>query len=251
MSKIPVETNPSMAGGLRNIPRFTRQYAQNRSFGMLISLVLFAAIFGGIFGASYILGEAYRAGNVPLLVIASTALLLSLAACVWLSVPKWGGKFISQLSSQFYAMDGNVGLDASHQVSRGTLRALAGFLSVGIVLIVLLSLIDVLPIRFLQPASALFVVPFLIGLWLVMRPTVGLAALLWPALYGLHAVLILAGLPIALERPWDWLNMLIPTVGYGVLTGLIVHLIGQSALRSLKKLTYVTSANVEQEAVDR
>lgn len=250
MSKLPVETSSSMAEELRKIPRFTRQYAQNRSVGMLIALGFFAVTFGGILGASYLLGEAYRSGNVLLWLITTPLLLVALAACIWLSLPTWGGGVISQLTARFYATQGNIGLGTAHDVSRRTVRALAGFLFVGIGLIVMLGLFDVLPMRLLQPASALFVVPFLVVLWLLMRPMVGYAMLLWPVLYGLHAAFILAGIPIAFASPWDWLNMLIPTVGYGLLTASIVHLIGQSSLRSLKKLTYGESADVNQNAVD-
>jgi hypothetical protein len=41
----------------------------------------------------------------------------------------------------------------------------------------------------------LFVVPFLLALTFLMRPAVGYLSLLWPWLYGLHALLLLAGVP--------------------------------------------------------
>jgi hypothetical protein len=89
----------------------------------------------------------------------------------------------------------------------------------------------------MQPISAIYVVPFLVILWLLMRPTVGFISLLWPALYIIHAVLILVGVPILFVGRWDVLNMLIPTVGYGLLTGLISHFYSRYALWKLRRVS--------------
>ena len=59
--------------------------------------------------------------------------------------------------------------------------------------------------------------------------------LLWPALYGLHAILIVAGVPIIFVGAWSSLNMLIPVIGYGLLTGLISHAYSRFALRKLRR----------------
>jgi hypothetical protein len=87
----------------------------------------------------------------------------------------------------------------------------------------------------MQPISAIYCVPFLVGLWLLQRPLSSPIMLLWPALYVLHAVLIVAGVPIVFGGPWSQLNMLIPVAGYGMLVGLISHAYSRFALRKLRR----------------
>lgn len=70
----------------------------------------------------------------------------------------------------------------------------------------------------------------------------GYLALLWPGLYALHAILILAGAPIVLTGPWEALNMLIPIAGYGMLAGLASHAYGRFALHRLRRLAQVDRA---------
>ena len=96
-----------------------------------------------------------------------------------------------------------------------------------------------IPSKFMQPISAVYVVPFLVGLWLLMRPMAGYAALLWPLLYAIHAILILAGAPILFTGPWEVLNVVIPIAGYGLLASLAGHFYSRVALRHLKRLTQV------------
>ena len=85
----------------------------------------------------------------------------------------------------------------------------------------------------MQPISAIYCVPFLVGLWLLLRP-VSIPLALWPALCGLHAILIVVGAPIVFVGAWSSLNMLIPVCGYGMLTGLISHVYSRFALRKLR-----------------
>jgi hypothetical protein len=69
-----------------------------------------------------------------------------------------------------------------------------------------------------------------------MRPAVGPITLLWPVLYALHAILILAGVPIVFVGPWESLNMLIPIVGYGLVTSVLGHLYSRWALHSVRTI---------------
>jgi hypothetical protein len=64
----------------------------------------------------------------------------------------------------------------------------------------------------------------------------GLAVVLWPVLYALHAVLLLSGAPILFEDKWEVLNMLLPVFGYGMLSFLAGHLYSRIALRRLRHL---------------
>jgi hypothetical protein len=98
----------------------------------------------------------------------------------------------------------------------------------------------------MQPISALYVVPFLVGLWFLMRPMAGPLALLWPALYAAHAILILAGAPIVFTGAWEGMNMLFPVAGYGLLSGLAGHLYSRVALGRLKRLTQADPAGADR-----
>ena len=71
----------------------------------------------------------------------------------------------------------------------------------------------------------------------------GFLALLWPALYAVHAILIVAGAPILFTGKWVSLNMMVPVAGYGILSALIAHLRGRFALRKLRRLAGAGSVN--------
>ena len=72
---------------------------------------------------------------------------------------------------------------------------------------------------------------------------------LWPVLYALHAILIVAGAPILFTGEWVGLNMLIPTVGYGLLAALVGHLYSRFALHKVKRLarTGLPTADSQEE----
>jgi hypothetical protein len=93
----------------------------------------------------------------------------------------------------------------------------------------------------MQPVSALYCVPFMVFLYFWQRPKVGFLMLLWPALYAIHAILIVAGVPIvfAEESKFFSLNMLIPTFGYGFLTSVIGHIYSRYALKKLKTAAHL------------
>ena len=91
----------------------------------------------------------------------------------------------------------------------------------------------------MQPLSAAYCVPFMIFLYFFQRPKYGPLMLLWPVLYAIHAILIVAGVPIVFseESGLVSLNMFIPIFGYGTLTFLISHLYSRYALKKLKGVT--------------
>jgi hypothetical protein len=99
----------------------------------------------------------------------------------------------------------------------------------------------------MQPVSAIYVVPFLLVLHLMIRPAAGKLMLLWPTLYALHAILVVAGAPILFSGHWKGLNMLMPIAGYGLLTSLICHLYSRYALRKVKRLAQMELPGVCQQ----
>jgi hypothetical protein len=98
----------------------------------------------------------------------------------------------------------------------------------------------------MQPVSALYVVPFLVFLYLWQRPVISPLTLLWPTLYTIHAILVVAGVPIQFGGRLVFLNMLIPIAGYGVLCGLLGHIYSQYALKRLKTTAHLQENTDEQ-----
>jgi len=57
---------------------------------------------------------------------------------------------------------------------------------------------------------------------------------LFAVLYAIHALLYISGAPVRFRNPWEVLDMVISTFGYGILTALLGHLYSRYALRRLK-----------------
>jgi len=230
----------------RRIAKSARTYAQNRSLGVVVFMVVFLLLSAAIAGPSLLAGGAYRSGNMPLLCASIAVLVLALAALIYFSVPGWGGKLQQRLVKRLYAREGNVAFSPPSQSANVWGPVLAAGFGICVVASVVLDFAFEIPSKYMQPISALYVVPFLVGLWFLMRPMAGYPALLWPLLYAAHAILIVSGAPILFTGRWEALNMLVPIAGYGMLSGLVGHLYSRVALRQLKRL-----AQVDPTAADR
>jgi hypothetical protein len=215
---------------------WVRRYAQNRTLPMLLNLGIFVLLFAAIGVPSYWGGIAYRSGNITLFVACLCIALVAMLAIFYISVPGWGGRRLQRLGEKLYSNEGRVSLAIAGGTRNRWIALLAAGLAIGVLVSVALGLVGYLPSKYMQPVSALYVVPFLVGLNLLMRPATGYIPLLWPALYTLHAILILAGAPIVFPEPWESLNMLIPVVGYGALSGLIGHVYSRWALRNVRAI---------------
>jgi len=87
--------------------------------------------------------------------------------------------------------------------------------------------------------SALYFVPFLVFQYFLKRPRVGPLVLICPILYTIHALLIVAGVPIFFTGNWGIWNMFLPVFGYTFLTYVICHVYSRYALKKLKGLTHL------------
>jgi len=240
---VPLDTEK-----LKEIPKWTRKYAQNRTIPFLIFLTINLCLFAGITIPSYFGGIAYRNGNVVLFGISIFVLIISMICVIIISVPKWGSKIIERITRRVYAGEGSISISVpeSMREKKWVGYAVAMVFGSCVFLSVILGLLGYLPIKFMQPLSALYVVPFLVFLYLWQRPIISPLALLWPTLYAIHAILVVAGVPIQFDRPWIFLNMLIPTAGYGVLCGLLGHIYSRYALKKLKTAAHLQENTNEQ-----
>jgi hypothetical protein len=202
-----------------------------------VALVVYAVLCLAIGGFSYLSGMAYRDGDTTLLAACVGVLTVALAATIYLAVPRWGGWRLHELAHRLYAAEGQVTISTPRADRSWLILALAAAFGLCVLGSVILGVMGYLPTdKYMQPISALYVVPFLVALLFLMRPAVGYIALLWPLLYALHALLIVAGAPIVFVGRWEPLNMLVPMFGYGLVTSVVGHLYSRWALHSVRAI---------------
>ena len=242
------EQQPQQERDLRELPKWARRYAQNRTLPVLVLQVMYlvgAGVFGGL---SYLGAWAYMHGER--LLAASSVLVLSAFAAWWL----WFGfsgaaKLVPRITARLYGREGTVTIGQTPEGAVQRLPSLVWFLVLFCVFAhVGLSFWALIPMRLMQPTSALYAVPFLIYLGMRLRQVGSPLMFLWPALYALHAMLLLAGAPIYFGGRYQALNMLIPTVGYGILAALAGHIYSRVALRRLRALA--ATPETTQEGVE-
>jgi hypothetical protein len=222
----------------RQLQHWVRQYAQNRSLPVIVGLAAFVLLFLAISVPSYWGGIAYRSGNTSVFIACLAVVIVAMAATIYVAVPRWGGRRMQQVAELIYAREGSVTLSAPCAHRPWLITAIGVAFGVCVVGSVILGLLGYLPNgKYMQPISALYVVPFMVALNFLMRPATGYIPLLWPFLYALHAMLIIVGLPIAFVGGWESLNIIIPIVGYGVLTSLAGHVYSRWALQKARAIT--------------
>jgi hypothetical protein len=231
------EPRPAELEEAQRIQQWVRRYAQNRSLPVAVGLLMFVILFLAISVSSYWGGIAYRDGNATLFAICISVLAVALAATIYFSIPRWGGRRLQEIANRLYADEGQVSIAMPRARRPWLIAGLGLAFAMCVVGSVSLGVLGYLPTdKYMQPISALYIVPFLVALNFLMRPAVGYIGLLWPLLYALHAVLIVAGAPIAFVGRWEPLNMIVPIIGYGLLTSLIGHLYSRWALHSVRSI---------------
>jgi hypothetical protein len=199
-------------------------------------MLLFLATWAVIAGLSWLSGWAYFSGS-PLFPLFAAAAIASCAIWVWISVT---GRLrpVEAAFRRMYADEGEaVPMTPPAQSCRGP--RIAGILFASAIFLTVLSdFIFNWPLRYMQPISAIYCVPFLVYLCYAQGRFAAPLMLLWPALYAIHAAIVLAGVPLGiLERPG--LAVLAPTVGYGIIAAVASHIYSRVALRKLRRLAAV------------
>ena len=232
----PNEQFPSKS--IKEIPKWTRRSIQNRTLPFLFSLFLFLVwAFLARTGAKLAI-ESFRAGNIVEFYFAMAVVAILVSFLTWFIVPGWGGRWFQKLTKRIYSEDGNVILSVRKE--RGnpdwSRYLLPGVYLLGVPTSVVLTRFGFFPYGYLQPVSALYVVPALLITFASKRSTLSPLFLLWPILYSIHAIAVVAGAPIQFAGRWSFLNILAPTIGYGVLTGAVGYLFGQYSLKRLRDI---------------
>lgn len=245
---------------LKEIPKWTRKYAQNRTLtimvllGMLGLFSMFIAAFVGFLLALTVTG--FRKGNIILGCVGTVVLAAILAAyfkCLFIFIRKFGGKnkgLLDQLIDQrIYGKEGSASVPASKSSKK---KRCLEIVSVVIFFICFfgswyLAIEGYIPYKYLQPLSVLYIVPYVVCGWYFWRsPRMGPIYLLYPILYTIHAILIVAGVPMFFTtETFCIFSIFLPAIGYGFLPFIIGHIYSRYALKKLKGL-----AHLEEEAAN-
>jgi hypothetical protein len=218
---------------VREIPKWARRYAQNRTLPVVAGLVIGAAAFWVFGGLGLLTGWAYVEDRRAL---AAASMLVLCGFTVWWVWYSFMGaaRIMGSITERLYRGEGGAvaGARAGTEDTRGLVLAAFLFMfcvpaSIG------LCFLGLYPMRLMQPVSALYVVPFLCYLGLKLRPVGSPFMFLWPGLYAIHAVLVVTGVPIGMGPTLD---VLVPTFGYGLIAALAGHIYGRAALRRLRAL---------------
>ncbi|MGE5647262.1 MAG: hypothetical protein ACM336_15880 [Acidobacteriota bacterium] len=214
---------------VREIPKWTRAYAANRTLPALVLMAVCLIMFYCSTRFFPDAGEAWRAGRQLQFAGAFAAGLVCLAPMLMMAVPVVARSVQRALFRALYGAEGEVAPASPPQPRRAVRYAVFALFAGGVLAQVAFG--SHIPDRYGQPVAALYVLPFLI----MLSRFTGLAGVLYPLLFGLHALLIVAGVPIWFEGRWAGLNILLPVGLYGILSLLAGHVYNRVALRRLRR----------------
>jgi len=204
---------------MRDVPQWMQAYAANRTWPVIVNLVIFAMLFLLITGFSTLTCWVWHTGNNPLFAVSALLLCVSLGTLIWLNIPAWGGRWQQELSQALMHSEGTVQLPMKRRNNwlkvAAVIFALCIFTEVG------LGICGLMPTWLMQPVSAVYLVPFLLLLSRLQSGSGFAWGYIWAGLYGVHAILLTLQAPIYFTGNWEIMNMLIPTVGYGLTAALV------------------------------
>jgi len=237
---------------LKEIPKWTRKYAQNRTLTILVLMAmlgLFSMLIAAIVGFLLALAvTGFRKGNIILGCVGAAVLAAVLAALVKFYIyifAKFGGKnkgLLDQIIDRWiYGQEGFTSMPQTKLTKKRKFLDIC----LGIVFMVCilgsmqLAMLGYISVKYLLPLMALFVVPFGVYQYFIMRPRFGPVILIFPVLYAIHAILIIAGVPIYFTGTFAVpLNMLLPII-YNLLAFMVGHIYSRYALKKIKSLTHL------------
>jgi hypothetical protein len=240
--------------GLEEIPKWTRRYAQNRTLTIIVlmaMIMLFSMFFASLLGFLLPLAVGgFRKGNIILGCVGTAGLVAVLAAvgiCMFIFIRKFGGKnkgLIEQLIEQrVYGKEGAVSMPMPKSSKK---KICLDIVSAVIFYICFfgswyLAIKGYIAYKYLQPVSALYIVPFVVCVWYFLKsPRMGPIYLLYPILYAVHAILIVAGVPIFFTTENSCIySICLPMLGYGFLPFIIGYIYSRYALKKLKDITHL------------
>jgi hypothetical protein len=231
---------PQKVEKLKEIPKWTRRYAQNRTLADFLLMVILILISMVIAALSYLAGAAFIKGNVNVFGVCIVVLFAILVFVLIIRVSKFDGVIIRRwLDQLIYDHEGTASMPQPKLTKKWLRYAVGAVVFIFIQGSYYLSMKGYIAFKYMQPVSALYLVPGLVHLYFVRRPRIGPLALICPILYAIHAILIVAGVPLYFKGNWGIWNMAVPFVGYTFLAYAISHIYNRYALRKLKGITHL------------
>jgi hypothetical protein len=232
----------------REIAKWAKRYARSRTIPFLVQWVFIVALVMVIGSLSYVTLEAYYANRTTLMWICIVGIGVMMVALMWFSMARWGGEQIWRISQWVYGREGYAAYEGGDEPDRMRHTRWIALVGAGLVLYhmagAVLVALRYVPMPYIQPLSALYMAPFLAVM--IVSQRLGFWAWVWPLLYALHAMLLVAGAPIHFPGKVQFLDVLVPIFGYGLLSILIGHLYSRYAFRRLKQLARAGLAESEE-----
>jgi hypothetical protein len=240
---------------IRDIPLWTRRYAQNRTLRFVMFLVIWLVGVAVLF----VLGTGYdRAQASGSRLFAAVCIVLMCAvviAMVWFRFVS-GGRITRWIADRLYGSEGSASVASPESLKQRIPLFVYFILGFCALATTGLLLAGPLPYEYWTSVSAAFFVPFLVYFFMKYRDVTSPFMLLWPALYTVHALVSLSGLvvigkPFSLAPKLQALDMLIPILGYSILAGVAGHIYSRFALRRLRALAAGSEITEEAEEAVR
>ncbi|HIJ69874.1 MAG TPA: hypothetical protein HPP87_00755 [Planctomycetes bacterium] len=238
---------------LKEIPKWTRKYAQNRTLTIIVlmaMIMLFSMLFAGGMAFLLVLATAgFRKGNMVLVCVgiaASVAVLAAMLIFLIITLKKFGGKnrgMLDQMIDQrIYGKEGTV----SVPVPKSSKKKMCLEIVTAVIFFICffgtwnLAVKGYIAYKYLQPVSALYFVPYMFcGWYFFQSPRIGPIYLLHPMLFAIHAILIVAGVPMFFTTEnFCIFSVCLPYIGYGFLAYVIGHIYNRYALKKLKGISH-------------
>jgi len=221
----------------REIAKWANRYAKSRTIPFLIQWVFIVLLAVVLAGMAYLTMTAYRTDDTMWFLVSAASIVVMIVVLAWFIAPRWGGERIYRISQWVYGEEGYAAYLGGNVEEDITASRWVYVVGIGLVLYHLTGALLIasrhLALEHMQPFSALYMVPFFVAMSISQR--LGFWAFIWPLLYGLHAVLILAGAPLRFTSVnLEMLNMILPVFGYGLVALVVGHVYSRYALHRLK-----------------
>ena len=227
--------DPSYDSDLREIPKWADRYARHRLLPVLFTGGInmgVAAIIGALSAGAAI---AWRDGHIALGLALTIADIGFCAWWLWMAFSKRLNAWTAAGNAWLYRNEGQAAPAASTRQPTRLDKAAGWTFGALVCATPILCTHSGISIRYLQPLTAAYTVPFMVYLCYRQRTCSTPLMLLWPGLYGVHAILVLAGVPL-LANLGPLLSVILPMAGYQLVAMLASHAYSRYALRRLKRL---------------
>jgi len=237
---------------LKEIPKWSRRYAQNRTLTipvlMVMGMLLITFIAALVVFPLHSAVAGFRNGNMILgwvgiafFVAALAAVLTFLIIFILKFCRKDSGLIEQKIEQWIYGKEGAVSMPGPKLMKKNSWLEIVSAVIFFICFFGswYLGVRGYIAFKYLQPVSVFYIVPMLVFEYFQRRQWLGPLLLMCPILYTIHAILIIAGVPIFFTGNFCVFSILLPLIGYTFLAYVIGHVYSRYALKKLKGLTHL------------